>query len=58
MKEMTFSQAQNEAFDEEMERDPTVFIIGEDIGEHWFAGGPTGPLSGLDCSWPSQGLRL
>ena len=35
MKEMNFAQAQSEAFDEEMERDPTVFIIGEDIGEHF-----------------------
>jgi pyruvate dehydrogenase E1 component beta subunit len=54
MKEMTFSQAQSEAFDEEMERDPTVFIIGEDIGEHWFAGGPTGPLRGLFKKYPQR----
>ena len=35
MKEMTFTKAISEAFDEEMERDPAVFIIGEDIGEHF-----------------------
>ena len=35
MRKINFAQAQNEAFDEEMARDPTVFIIGEDIGAHW-----------------------
>ncbi len=44
MKEITYTQAQNEAIDEEMARDPTVFIIGEDIGENW---GLTGPFGGL-----------
>jgi len=40
MKEITFIQALNEAYNEEMERDPTVFVLGEDIGEHW--GGSSG----------------
>ncbi len=31
MKEMSYIQAINEALDEEMERDETVFIIGEDV---------------------------
>ncbi len=34
MKELTLSQAINEALAEEMERDPRVFLIGEDIGLH------------------------
>ncbi len=45
MREVTFTQAQREAFDEELARDPNVFIIGEDIGEHW--GGPMGQFQGL-----------
>ena len=35
MKEVTYRQAINEALDEEMERDPTVFILGEDVGQPW-----------------------
>jgi acetoin:2,6-dichlorophenolindophenol oxidoreductase subunit beta len=45
MKELMFSQAENVAFDEEMARDPTVFILGEDIGLYW--GGPFGQFRGL-----------
>lgn len=45
MKELMFSQAENAAFDEEMARDPDVFILGEDIGLHW--GGPFGQFRGL-----------
>jgi len=45
MKEVTFIQAVNEAVDEEMKRDPTVFVIGEDIGRAW--GAPLGELMGL-----------
>jgi len=33
MKEVTFLKAINEAVDEEMERDPRVFILGEDVGK-------------------------
>ena len=43
-REITFAQAINEALAEEMRRDPTVFIIGEDIAE---AGTPFKVLSGL-----------
>jgi pyruvate dehydrogenase E1 component beta subunit len=32
MKEITYIQALSEALSEEMERDETVFLIGEDIG--------------------------
>src|SRR6266498_410985 len=41
---ITFAQAINEALAEEMRRDPTVFIIGEDVGE---AGTPFKVLAGL-----------
>jgi pyruvate dehydrogenase E1 component beta subunit len=42
--ELTFAQAVNAALAEEMRRDPTVFIIGEDVAE---AGTPFKVLSGL-----------
>lgn len=45
MKEITYAQAINEAVDEEMKRDPSIFILGEDIGKHWGAG--LGELKGL-----------
>jgi pyruvate dehydrogenase E1 component beta subunit len=41
---MTFAQAINEALREELARDPTVFIVGEDVAE---AGTPFKVLSGL-----------
>src|SRR5438270_3729305 len=41
---LTFGQAVREALAEEMRRDPTVFIIGEDVAE---AGTPFKVLSGL-----------
>lgn len=41
---ITFSQAVREALAEEMRRDPTVFILGEDVAE---AGTPFKVLSGL-----------
>src|ERR671915_911681 len=44
VREITFAQAINEALSEEMRRDPTVFIIGEDVAE---AGTPFKVLSGL-----------
>ena len=44
MREITMSQAVNEALAEEMRRDPTVYIIGEDVAE---AGTPFKVLSGL-----------
>ena len=43
-RELTFSQAVNEALAEELRRDPTVFVIGEDVAE---AGTPFKVLSGL-----------
>src|SRR3989454_5921582 len=44
IREITFGQAVREALAEEMRRDPTVFIIGEDVAE---AGTPFKVLSGL-----------
>jgi len=43
-REITLSQAVNEAIAEEMRRDPTIFVIGEDVAE---AGTPFKVLSGL-----------
>jgi pyruvate/2-oxoglutarate/acetoin dehydrogenase E1 component len=45
MREITFKQAITEAVDEEMARDPTVFLIGEDIGKWW--GAALGEYQGL-----------
>jgi pyruvate dehydrogenase E1 component beta subunit len=50
-REITFSQAINEALSEEMRRDPTVFIIGEDVAE---AGTPFKVLSGLVAEFGTQ----
>jgi len=44
MREINFRQAIGEALDEEMERDPGVFIIGEDVG---VMGGLMGEIGGL-----------
>lgn len=44
MRKITLSQAVNEAIAEEMRRDPTTFVIGEDVAE---AGTPFKVLSGL-----------
>jgi len=44
MREITLSQAVNEAIAEEMRRDPTVFVLGEDVAE---AGTPFKVLKGL-----------
>jgi len=44
MREMAYWQALNEALQEEMDRDPNVFLIGEDIGIY---GGAYGVTRGL-----------
>jgi pyruvate/2-oxoglutarate/acetoin dehydrogenase E1 component len=44
MREITLSKAVNEAISEEMRRDPTVMVMGEDVAE---AGTPFKVLSGL-----------
>src|SRR5207247_4894275 len=43
-RELTLAQAVNEAFREEMRRDPSIFVIGEDVAE---AGTPFKVLAGL-----------
>ncbi|MFC2024193.1 alpha-ketoacid dehydrogenase subunit beta [Chloroflexota bacterium] len=45
MKEISYLRAITEAIDEEMARDPTVFIMGEDVGEYY--GGNGGEFQGL-----------
>ena len=50
-REITFAQAINEALAEEMRRDPTVFIIGEDVAE---AGTPFKVLSGLVAEFGTE----
>lgn len=44
MREITFTQAITEALDEEMSRDPRVFLLGEDVGLY---GGILGQTTGL-----------
>jgi len=55
MREITFRQAINEAFDEELKRDPTVFLMGEDIGKHW--GGALGECQGLFDKYGPERIR-
>ncbi|MBA7486988.1 Acetoin:2,6-dichlorophenolindophenol oxidoreductase subunit beta [subsurface metagenome] len=55
MREITFSQAINEAYDEELKRDPTVFLMGEDIGKYW--GGGLGELQGLFDKYGPERIR-
>jgi pyruvate/2-oxoglutarate/acetoin dehydrogenase E1 component len=55
MKELMFTQAENQAFDEEMQRDPAVFVMGEDIGLYW--GGPFGQFRGLIEKYGPRRIR-
>ena len=55
MKEITFKQAITEAVDEEMARDPLVFMLGEDIGKHW--GAAMGELQGLFDKYGPERIR-
>ncbi len=52
---INMAAAENEAFDEELARDETVFIMGEDIGEHW--GGPFGQFRGLAEKYGTERIR-
>jgi acetoin:2,6-dichlorophenolindophenol oxidoreductase subunit beta len=51
MTEMTYSEAINSALREEMRRDPTVFLIGEDIAKH---GGAFGVTRGIYDEFGTQ----
>ena len=55
MREITYAQAINEAYDEELKRDPTVFILGEDIGKHW--GAAFGEMQGLFDKYGPERIR-
>jgi len=55
MKEIAYRQAINEAIDEEMARDPTVFMLGEDIGKAW--GAALGELKGLFDKYGPERIR-
>jgi len=54
MKELNFRQAIGEALGEEMARDPTVFIIGEDVGK---MGGLMGELGDLYAKYGPERVR-
>ncbi len=55
MREITYSKAINEAYDEELARDPAVFIMGEDIGQYW--GAAFGEMQGLWDKYGSKRIR-
>ena len=55
MKNLTYREAIIEAMDEEMARDPNVFIMGEDIGEYWE--GPFNEYAGLWQKYGSERIR-
>ena len=54
MRELTFTAAAREALDEEMGRDPTVFVVGEGIGER---GGNFNTTTGLYAKYGPARLR-
>jgi len=55
MRTITYTEAIREAYDEEMARDPQVFIMGEDIGKYW--GGALGELQGLFDKYGPERIR-
>jgi pyruvate/2-oxoglutarate/acetoin dehydrogenase E1 component len=54
VREITYAQALNEALREEMERDPHVFVLGEDVGRH---GGVFTVTKGLIDQFGSERVR-
>ncbi len=54
MREINFREALGEAIAEEMERDPAVFIIGEDVGK---MGGLMGEIGGLYDKYGPEKVR-
>lgn len=57
MPEMTYSAALNRALREEMERDSSVFVMGEDIGRWGNGGGVFGVTQGLLELFGSERIR-
>jgi len=55
MKEITIREALREALREEMHRDKTVFLLGEDIGRYW--GGAFGVTKGLAEEFGDERVR-
>ena len=55
IREITYLKAINEAYDEELERDQSVFILGEDIGQHW--GAAFGEMKGLYAKYGPKRIR-
>lgn len=56
MKSITFREAINQALDEEMARDPSVFLIGEDVGGVWQ--GPLLQYGGLSDKYGPERVRM
>jgi pyruvate/2-oxoglutarate/acetoin dehydrogenase E1 component len=55
IRELTFLQAINEALRQQMQRDDTVFIMGEDIGKPWE--GPFKATLGLEDLFGERRIR-
>ena len=54
MRELTYVGAAREGLSEEMERDPTIFVVGEGIGER---GGNFNTTTGLYARYGPKRLR-
>jgi acetoin:2,6-dichlorophenolindophenol oxidoreductase subunit beta len=54
---LTYSQALNEALREEMQRDPTVFVMGEDVGIWGDGGGVFSVTKGLIDEFGAERVR-
>jgi len=55
MRKITYKEALREALKEEMRRDPTVFLLGEDIGRYW--GGAFKVTEGLAEEFGDERVR-
>jgi len=55
MRKITYKEALREALREEMRRDPTVFLLGEDIGRYW--GGAFKVTNGLAEEFGDERVR-
>ncbi|MGC9346102.1 MAG: alpha-ketoacid dehydrogenase subunit beta, partial [Candidatus Bathyarchaeales archaeon] len=55
MRKITYREALREALREEMHRDPTVFLLGEDIGRYW--GGAFKVTEGLAEEFGEERVR-